>query len=100
MSKKVFHLEFEDESAAASGTRHDGLSYECSDEGDECLKVEVLDGVPFIIGNRSAFLTLARVLAKFGLSEYKDDFHIHLRKDFSDDAALPDALTIYLKNSN
>jgi hypothetical protein len=30
------------------------------------------------------------------MGEYRQGFHIHLRSDFGDDAAQPDALTILL----
>jgi len=93
----VLHIEFDDESASATGKKHDALSYEVSEEAH--LRLEVLDGVPFLFGNRPGFLSLARILIKMGLSGYKDGFHVHLRRDFSGDGELPDTLTICL-NSN
>lgn len=41
-------------------------------------------------------LTLATLLIQLSLGEYKNDFHVHLRADFSDDATKPDVLTILL----
>ena len=62
----MLHIEFDDESASATGKKHDALSYEVSEEAH--LRLEVLDGVPFLFGNRPGFLSLARILIKMGLS--------------------------------
>jgi len=93
MSKKsIFHFEFEDQSAAASGSKNDRITFDLS--GGEELDVQLQHGVPFIFANREACLSLARIFAMLGQGEYQNGFHIHLRKDFSGDAALPDILTI------
>ena len=42
---------------------------------------------------------LAKLLVKLSMGDYKQGFHIHLRSDFSDDAAQPDALTILLEET-
>ncbi|HLV85394.1 MAG TPA: hypothetical protein VKV39_00350 [Candidatus Sulfotelmatobacter sp.] len=39
---------------------------------------------------------MAKLLVKLSMGEYKQGFHIHLRSDFSGDAAEADALTILL----
>jgi hypothetical protein len=44
-------------------------------------------------------LTLAKLLIQLSLGEHKDGFHVHLRADFSDDAAKPDVLTLLLNES-
>lgn len=44
-------------------------------------------------------LALAKLLLKISMGEYKAGFHIHLRSDFSSDAAQRDALTILLDES-
>jgi hypothetical protein len=44
-------------------------------------------------------LALAKLLVKISMGEYKQGFHIHLRADFSGDAAQPDVLTILLDES-
>jgi hypothetical protein len=49
-----------------------------------------------VYANRAGMLTLAKLLIQLSLGEYKNGFHIHLRADFSDDAARPDLLTICL----
>jgi hypothetical protein len=92
VSKKAFHVEFDDESALATGKKNDRLSYEVSE--DEHLRLELVEGVPFLFGNRPAFLSLAKIFVKMGLSDYKDGFHVQLRRDFSDDAEQQDVLTI------
>jgi len=94
VSKKVFQIEFDDESASATGKKNDVLSYEV-EEGAR-LRLELLDGIQFLVGNRPGFLSLARILIKMGLSGYKNGFHIHLRQDLNGDAGLPDTLTICL----
>ena len=96
MSKSVFQIEFDDESASASGKKNDALSYEV--EEDAQLRLEVLDGIQFLFGNRPGFLSLARILLKMALSGYRDGFHVHLRQDLSGDAGLPDTLTICLNS--
>jgi hypothetical protein len=96
--KKVFHFEFDDESAAESGSKHDGITYACCATEDERLRIEVVDGVPFIFANGSGLLTLAKILIKIALSKYRDGFHVHLRQDFNADA--PEVLTVGLSNLN
>ena len=44
-------------------------------------------------------LTLTKLLIQLSLGEHKDGFHVHLRADFSDDAAKPDVLTLLLNES-
>ena len=92
MEKKIFHFEFDDESAAASGSRHDKITYEYSAEEDERFRVEMIDGTPFIFANSAGLLTLAKILIKIGTSEYKDGFHVHLSQDFNADC--PEALAV------
>ena len=94
MSKKAFHVEFDDESASATGKKHDRISYEILDDAQ--LRLELVEDAPFLFGNRPGFLSLARMLVKMSLSDYKNGFHVHLRQDFSGDAELPDAVTICL----
>jgi hypothetical protein len=94
VSKVMFQIEFDDESASATGRKNDRLSYQVSEEAH--LSLKLVDGSPFLFGNRPGFLSLAKILVKIGLSEYKEGFHVHLRRDFSDDAEQPDAMTICL----
>lgn len=87
MQKKTFTYEFEDNSPRS-------VTYEV--EGTERLATSVEDGVPFVFANRAAMLTLAKLLIQLSLGEHEDGFHVHLRGDFSDDAAKPDVLTLLL----
>jgi len=96
-TNKIFHLEFEDESAAATGRRHDKITYECSPDEDERLRIELIDGTPFIFGNPAGLVTLAKILVKMGTGQYKDGFHIHLHQDFNADA--PEVLGLGISNS-
>ena len=52
-----------------------------------------------MFANRAGMLALAKLLVKVSMGEYKLGFHIHLRSDFSGDAAQPDVLTILLDES-
>ena len=58
------------------------------------MHTSVEAGVPFVFANRAGILALARLLIKLSMGEYKQGFHIHLRSDFSEDAAHRDVLTI------
>lgn len=87
MSQKSFAFDFEDKSPKS-------IVYEC--EGAERLRTSVEGGVPLIFANRAGMLVLAKLLVKLSMGEYRQGFHIHLRSDFGDDAAQPDALTILL----
>jgi hypothetical protein len=90
MAQKSFTFDFEDRSPKS-------ITYEC--DGTERLRTSVEAGVPFVFANRAGMLALAKLLVKLSMGEYKEGFHIHLRPDFSDDAARPDVLTILLDES-
>jgi hypothetical protein len=87
MAQKSFTFDFVDKSAKS-------IAYEC--ESAERLRTTVEAGVPFVFANRPGMLALAKLLLKIGMSEYSQGFHVHVRSDFSDDAAERDALTILL----
>jgi hypothetical protein len=87
MSQKSFAFDFEDRSPKS-------IAYEC--EGTERLRTKTEAGIPFVFANRAGMLALAKLLVKLGMGEYKRGFHIHLRSDFSGDAAQPDVLAILL----
>jgi hypothetical protein len=90
MAQKTFTFDFEDRSPKS-------IAYECG--GTERLHTSVEAGVPFVFANRAGMLALAKLLIKISLGQYKQGFHIHLRPDFSDDAAQRDVLTILLDES-
>ena len=94
MAQKRFAFDFEDRSPKS-------IAFEC--DGSERLQTSTEGGVPFVFANRAGMLALAKLLVKLsmGLSmgEYKQGFHVHLRPDFSDDAAQSDVLTILLDES-
>jgi hypothetical protein len=96
--KRVFQFDFDDESAAGSGRKHDGITHEYSAEEDERLRIEMVNGVPFIFANSSGLLTLAKILVTIALGKYKNGFHIHLHQDFNADS--PEVLAIGLSNLN
>jgi hypothetical protein len=90
VENKSFTYQFRDSSPRS-------ITYECGET--ERLITSVEDGVPFVYANRAGMLTLAKLLIQLSLGEYKNGFHVHLRTDFSDDAAKPDVLTILLNES-
>ena len=90
MAQKTFAFDFEDRSPKS-------IAYEC--EGIERLRTSVEAGIPFVFANRAGMLALAKLLVKLSMGEYKQGFHIHLRADFSGDAAKRDVLTILLDES-
>ncbi len=96
--KKVFQFEFDDESATESGRQQDRITYDCSAEEDERLRIEMVNGVPFIFANSSGLLTLAKILVKIALGKYKNGFHVHLHQDFNADS--PEVLAVGLSNLN
>jgi hypothetical protein len=90
MAQKSFAFDFEDRSPKS-------IVYEC--DGTERLRTSIEAGVPFVFANRAGMLALAKLLVKLSMGEYKQGFHIHVRSDFSGEAAQPDVLTILLDES-
>lgn len=84
--KKTFVFEFEED-------KPNSLSYEVSLEEDERLESLVENGTPILYMNRSAMLTMAKVLIKIAHGNHAEQFHVHLKRDFGEG---PDALTIML----
>jgi hypothetical protein len=76
-------LEFNDESANATGKKHDGITFSCS--GDELLGKIETNGTPFIFGNGAGLVKLGEILIRIGMSKYKPGFHLHVREDFDGD---------------
>ena len=84
--KKTFLFEYEDD-------RPNSVTYDLSLEEDERLESLVENGTPVIYMNRSAMLTMAKLLIKIAEGQHTEQFHVHLKKDFGEG---PDALTIML----
>ena len=91
MAQKSFNFEFED------GSPKSPIIYDC--DGADHLDTSVEAQVSFVWANRAGMLALAKLRIQISLGEYKQGFHIHLRSDFSGDAAQPDVLTILLEES-
>jgi hypothetical protein len=87
---KTFNFEFEEE-------RPNHITFGYSPEGDEELDTLVENGVPILYANRPALLSLARLFIRMALGEYKDGFHVHLRKDLNADEQ--DRLIVMLHSS-
>lgn len=80
--KKEFQYSFNDE----SGRRK--ISFDFSEEDEECLEFGFESGEFYLNANRAGFLALAKVFLRLSLSAYKPGFHIHLGEDFSDPSEL------------
>ena len=95
--KKQVILEFEDESAKATGNRHDAITQVLSE--DELLKrvSDYGDAAPFISGNSSGLVALGKLLIQMGMSEYGDGFHVHIYEDFNSDKS--EILVVRVDNS-
>ena len=87
--KKTFTFEYEE-------NRPDSLSYQVSLEEDERLDSSVENGVPFLYLNRSAMITLAKILIQMATGSYSEGFHLHLNKDFNEDAS--DGIVVLLSS--
>jgi hypothetical protein len=87
MTKKTFTYEFENEAP-------NRISFEYSPEADEKLETSVQGEEVVLYLNKPGMLTLAQTLIKIAEGDYKEGFHVHLRKDFNAD--LPDRLTVIL----
>jgi hypothetical protein len=80
---KTHLVEFIDGSAKATGAPNDGISMSCT--GNELLRRFEVDGIPYFYGNSAGLVKLGEILIRIGLSEYRDDFHLHIREDFDSD---------------
>ena len=87
MMTKRFQFEFEQDGP-------NRISFEYSPNADEKLAATSEGGVAALYLNRPGMLTLARTLIKMAEGDYKEGFHVHLRKDFNADLA--DCLTVVL----
>jgi hypothetical protein len=87
---KTFNFDFEE-------GQPNRITFEYSPETDEELDTLVENGVPILYANRPALLNLAKLFIKMALGEYKEGFHVHLRKDFNADE--PDRLIVMLHSS-
>ena len=88
--KKTFTFEFEEEKANT-------LTYECSMAEDEKLSTSAENGGSTIYANRSALITLAKLLIKMAWGPHASGFHVHLHQDFNSE--LPDCLTVILTDA-
>jgi hypothetical protein len=80
---KTHLVEFVDGSAKATGARNDGISMSYS--GDERFRRFEVDGIPYLYGNSAGLVRLGEILIQIGLSEYENDFHLHISEDFDSD---------------
>jgi hypothetical protein len=83
---RKFTFEFEEEAPGK-------LTFQLSMDENERLETRIEGGSAIVYLNRPAMLTLAKILVKIALGSYREQFHVHLKKNFCED---PDALTIML----
>jgi hypothetical protein len=83
--KKLFKYEFEE-------NKRNSLSYEMSMDEDEHLESFIENGIPFLYMNRSAMLTMAKLLIRFADGSYGAVPYTR-EKNFGEG---PDVLTILL----
>ncbi len=88
--KKNFYFEFIDESS------QNAISFEYDNDIDEEMEVIIENRTPILYANRQGLLALAKILIKIAICNYKDGFHLHLRKDF--DADKPETMLCILKD--
>lgn len=81
--KKSHLVKFTDDSAKATGAKHDSISI--SYTGDESLAQFDVNGIPFISGNSAGLVKLGELFVQIGLSDYANGFHLHIHKDFDSD---------------
>ena len=91
MAHKNYSFEFDTE-------RRNRLTFEYSPDADERLDMNVQAGIPCLLLNRSAMITLAQTVIKFAHGAFTDGFHVHLQKDINADA--PERLTIFLPSDD
>ena len=84
-----FEYEFEEAQANC-------INFEYSPDEDEVFQVSHENGSMVVCLNRSALLTLAKLLIKMSLGPYTNGFHVHLNTDF--DADQPECLTVMLSD--
>jgi hypothetical protein len=85
--KRTFVFEFQEE-------KNNCITFEYSQKADERLDTLVENNIPILSLNRSAMITLAKMLIKMALGSYDSGFHVHFRKDLNAD--LPDRLIVML----
>ena len=61
------------------------IIFEYVERSNEQLRVELKDGIPYIVANRAGMLALAKLLVTIGASRRLEDLHFHLRQDFDGD---------------
>ena len=88
---QAFQYEVEKES------RKKEIVFEYIEGSNEQLRVETIDGIPYIVANRAGMLALAKLLVTIGAGTRLEDLHLHLRRDFDGDR--DEVLRIQLEES-
>jgi hypothetical protein len=66
-------------------SRRKSITFEYSEANGERLRIEMNDGVPYLVANQAGMLALAKLLMKVGSARRSDGFFIHLREHFDGD---------------
>lgn len=64
-----------------------GVTFEYVERSNERLRVEIIDGVPHVVGNAEGLLALAKLLAKVGAGHKCAGLKLHLRENLDGDRA-------------
>ena len=75
-------IQFEAEKQA----RRRSITFEYVERSKERLRVEVIDGVPHIVGNAEGLIALAKLLAQVGAGHKCAGLKLHLRENLDSEA--------------
>ena len=79
-------------------SRKKQVVFEYVEHSNERLRVEIVDGIPYIMANQAGMLALAKLLVTIGAGCRYEGFHLHLRQDFDGDR--DEVLRIRLEESD
>ncbi|HUI84105.1 MAG TPA: hypothetical protein VL240_07775 [Candidatus Binatia bacterium] len=69
--------------------------FEYMERSNGQLRVEIIEGIPYIIANRAGMLALAKLLITIGAASRSADLRLHVRQDF--DGSQEEVLRIRLE---
>jgi hypothetical protein len=89
---QTFQFEVEKES------RKKQVTFEYTERSNEQLRVETIEGIPYIVANQAGMLALAKLLITIGAGCHWEGFRLHLRQDF--DGTRDEVLRLRLEDSS
>ncbi len=72
--------------------------FECTERSNPHFRVELVDGIPYIVANRAGMLALAKLLVTIGAGSRWEGLYLQLREDF--DGNCEEVLRIRLEESS